>query len=91
MGHYTAAEEYLLAIPRRCRRLRLAALWPTLIGLATLARLARNESWLDPGQPSRVSRRWVYRTLALSWPLVSSDRALCAWIAHLRRRVEAAL
>ena len=91
LGHYAAAEEYLLAIPRRCLRLRLAVLWPILIGLATLARLARNDSWLDPACPSRVSRRWVYRTLALSWPGAYSNRALRSWIARLRRRVEAAL
>jgi len=91
LGHYAAAEGYLLAIPRRCLRLRLAVLWPMLIGLATLDRLARNESWLDPARPSRVSRRWVYRMLALSWLAASSDQALRAWIRHLRRRVEEAV
>ena len=91
MGHYTAAEEYLMAIPRRCLRLRLAVLWPILIGLATLARLARNESWLDPARPSRVSRRWIYRMLAVSWLAASSDQALRAWIRQLRRRVEEAI
>ena len=91
LDHYIAAEEYLLAIPHRCLRLRLAALWPILIGLATLARLAHNKSWLDPVYPSRVSRRWVYRTLALSWPCGGSDRILRAWIGRLRRQVEEAL
>ena len=91
LGHYAAAEEYLLAIPRRCLRLRLAVLWPMLIGLATLARLARNESWLDPARPSRVSRRWIYRMLALSWLAAGSDQALRAWIRRLRRRVEEAI
>ena len=91
LEHYTAAEEYLLAIPGRCVRLRLAALWPILIGLATLARLARNASWLDPARTSRVSRRWVYRTMALSCCCVGSDRVLRRWIKRLRREVEAAL
>jgi len=91
LKHYTAAEEYLLAIPSRCLRLRLAVLWPILIGLATLARLARNQSWLDPARPSKVSRRWVYRTLALSWPAASSNRVLHAWISHLRKRVDTAI
>jgi farnesyl-diphosphate farnesyltransferase len=91
LEHYAAAEEYLLAIPRRCVRLRLAVLWPVLIGLATLARLARNQRWLDPAHPSRVSRRWVYRTMAISWPASPSNRLLRAWIAHLRKRVEAGL
>ena len=34
LGHVAAAEEYLLAIPRRCLRLRLAALWPLLLAVA---------------------------------------------------------
>jgi len=83
MEHYRDAEDYLLAIPRRCPRLRLAVLWPILIGLASLAQLARNENWLDPAYPSRVSRRWVYKTLALSLPAVVSNKVLRAWIARL--------
>ena len=88
LGHYCAAEEYLLAIPRRCVRLRLAVLWPLLIGLATLAELARNYGWLDPARPSKVSRSWVYRTLALSLPCVFSNALLHAWVSRLRRAVE---
>lgn len=91
MEYYASAEQYLLAIPRRSLRLRLAVLWPILIGLATLARLAGNERWLDPSCPSRVGRGWVYRTVALSWPAAHSNRILGAWIARLRRQVEAAI
>ncbi len=91
LEYYRTAEEYLLAIPRRCLRLRLAVLWPLLIGLATLGRLAENPRWLDPACPSRVSRRWVYQVLAMSWPTAYSDRLLRFWIGRLRRRVEEAL
>ena len=91
LEYYASAEQYLLAIPRKCLRLRLAVLWPILIGLATLAKVAGNKRWLDPARPSRVSRGWVYRTLALSWPSVHSNRILSARIARLRRQVEAAL
>ena len=89
LEHFTAAEEYVLAIPGRCLRLRLAALWPVLIGLATLARLARNDGWLDPDKPSRVNRGWVYRMMARSWPSAASDTLLRRWISGLRREVEA--
>ena len=92
LAHYAAAEAYLLAIPRSCFRLRLAALWPLLIGLATLSKLAQDAGdglWLDPERPSKVSRRWVYRTLALSLPAVISNWALRTWIHRLRRGVEA--
>ncbi len=91
LGHYASAEEYLLAIPRRCVRLRLAVLWPVLIGLATLARLARNRQWLDMDHPSRVGRGWVYRTMVFSIPGARSNTLLRGWITHLRKRVEAAL
>ena len=91
LGHYLAAEEYILATPRRCLRLRLATLWPVLIGLATLERLARNQDWLDPSSPSKVSRAWVYRMMVMSVPCALSDGLIRLWIGRLRRRVERSL
>ena len=94
LSYYADGEEYLLAIPRRCTRLRLAALWPMLIGLATLSRLAQDAQeglWLEPERPSRVSRKWVYRTIALSLPAVVFNPALKFWIRRLRRSVESNL
>ena len=88
LGHFEAAEEYLLAVPRRSVRLRLACLWPLLLGLATLARLARSGTWLEPDTTVKVSRRWVYRMMALSLPAVCSNRLLRLWIRRLRRQVE---
>ena len=91
LDHFDAAERYLLAVPRRCVRLRLAVLWPILLGLATLSVLAKNRQWLDPARPSKVSRRWVYVMMARSWPTVASDTMLRSWIRGLRQRVQAAL
>ena len=91
LEHFNAAECYLLATPRRCLRLRLAVLWPILLGLATLSLLVRNEHWLDPEQPSRVSRRWVYWMMARSAAVVSSDALLRRWIGSLRQRVQTGL
>ena len=91
LEHFDAAEAYLLAVPRRCVRLRLAALWPILLGLATLAILARNERWLDPARPSRVRRRWVYWMMARSLLAAPSDGLLRFWIRSLRGKVEKAL
>ena len=91
LEHYASAEEYLYAIPRRCLRLRLAVLWPMLFGLATLARLARNDLWLDPAQPSRVNRMWVYRTMVLSAVGAYSNGILRTWIRGWRKKVEDAL
>lgn len=91
LEHYVAAEEYLLAIPRRHLRLRLAVLWPILIGLGTLERLALNEGWLDLEMPSKVSRGWVYRMLVLSLLSGRSNGALHWWIGRLRKRVGKAI
>ena len=91
LDHYRAAEEYLLAIPRRSLRLRLAALWPVLIGLATLTRVARNLAWLDPSQVTKVTRGWVYRMIVVSLLVVFSNRLLRARIGRLRSQVLSAL
>ena len=91
LGHFDAAEAYLLATPRRCLRLRLATLWPILLGLATLEKLALNDEWLDPSRPSRVKRRWVYGMMARSLLAAPSDALLRFWIRGLRRKVEKAL
>jgi len=88
LGHFQAAEEYLLAVPRRSVRLRLACLWPLLLGLATLARLARSGRWLDSDSTAKVSRRWVYRMMFFSLPAVCSNTLLRFWIKRLRRKVE---
>ena len=85
--HLDAAEDYVFATPRRCVRLRLAAVWPLLMGWGTLAALLRNQSWLDPASPSRVSRGWVYRMIALSSVAVLSNSVLRVCIRSLRRRV----
>ena len=84
LDRFADAETYCLAIPRRCVRLRLAVLWPALMGLATLALIARNPRWLDPSRPSKVTRGWVYRTMALSLLAVASNTALRRWFHRLR-------
>lgn len=91
MDHFADAETYCLAIPRRCVRLRLAVLWPALMGLATLALVARDNRWLDPSRPSKVSRAWVYRTIALSLLAVRSNSAIRRWFHRLRAPLESPL
>jgi farnesyl-diphosphate farnesyltransferase len=59
-----------------------------LLGLATLARLARSGRWLDSDSTAKVSRRWVYRMIFFSLPAVCSNTLLRFWIKRLRRKVE---
>ena len=84
LQHFEAAEQYVLAIPRRCPRLRLAALWPLMIGLVTLEQLARSERWLDAGTVIKIDRRRVYAIMLKSLRLVMSDSALRRWISTAR-------
>ncbi len=91
LDHFAAAEEYALAIPFYCLRLRLAVLWPILIGKATLARLVRNPGWLDARVRVKVGRTWMYRMLFASVPAALCSPLLRFWFRSQRRRVERAL
>ncbi len=74
---------YSLAVPRRETRLRLACVWPLLIGLRTLGRLRRADNLLEPSVTVKVPRGEVRRLLAGSLALVLSDGALGAWARRL--------
>lgn len=91
LDYYGAATRYVLSIPRHCLRLRLAALWPALIGLQTLALLADADQWLDPQVKVKVPRGWVYRMLVLSVPVAVSNLAIRTGLRALERRVRRAL
>ena len=91
LAHYRAAAEYLRAIPVRHYRLRLAVSWPLLMGLGTLAELAKNGEWLDPSSRSKVSRGWVYRMMGVSGVRVLSNRSIAGWVERLRGEILRAL
>ncbi len=91
LGHIAAAEEYVLAVPRRCLRLRLAALWPLLLAIATLIELRRSEAWLDPHRVSKVRRRRVYAMMVLSLLVGRSNTAVRTWLARARGGLERGL
>lgn len=84
LEHFRAAQEYTLAIPWYCLRLRLAVAWPILIGLETLARLVRSPHWLDPERRVKVERRWIFRMMALSVPACLCTPLLRAWFRRLQ-------
>ena len=89
LDHFREAIEYTLALPTFSIRLRLACLWPVLIGLETLLLLVCNDDWLDPSKISKIRRNDVYRIIAFSVPLVASNRLLRIWFERLIARVEA--
>ncbi|MDU0810134.1 MAG: squalene/phytoene synthase family protein [Burkholderia sp.] len=81
LEQYHDACEYVLAIPRRFVRLRLACLWPILIGIKTLELLAQNTAWLNPGHQSKISRLGIYRIIIDSFKIVSSNLAIRLYIS----------
>jgi farnesyl-diphosphate farnesyltransferase len=88
---YQDAIDYALAIPAGAVRLRLACLWPIMIGLETLVLLARNHAWLDPDRISKIRRNDVYRIMAASLPMVASNALVRNWAAKRMQNIEAAL
>ncbi|PLP98356.1 phytoene/squalene synthase family protein [Cupriavidus pauculus] len=91
LDHFREAMAYTFALPRTAIRLRLACLWPILIGLETLALLVENDAWLDPARVSKVNRNSVYRVLWRSTALVMSDTALRNWMNGLVARIDKSL
>ena len=91
LDHFREAVEYTLAIPAFSVRLRLACLWPVLIGLETLFLLVHNDAWLDPAKVSKIQRNKVYQVIAYSVPVVASNTVLRRWTDGLIERIEARL
>ncbi|AOI86319.1 farnesyl-diphosphate farnesyltransferase [Burkholderia pseudomultivorans] len=89
LDQYRDACLYTLAIPRRFVRLRLACLWPILIGLETLELLAGHDAWLDPTAPAKVPRKRVYQIMVLSLLIIGSNVAIETRIARLIASVDA--
>jgi farnesyl-diphosphate farnesyltransferase len=85
---YRDALAYTLSLPGHAIRLRLACIWPIMIGLETLVLLAGNDAWLTPERTSKVRRNDVYRILAYSLVAVTSDRLVKQWTERLIKAVE---
>lgn len=83
LEHYQSGWAYTLAIPWREGRLRLACIWPLLIGLRTLALISRSPNLLDPTARVRISRSEVYGIVIRSFALVWSDQGLDRYYRRL--------
>jgi len=90
LQRFEAAQDYVLAIPRHCIRLRLAALWPLMIGLGTLERLSATDHWLDVDATIKVDRHWVYQMIMKSLLMVGSNTLLRGWIEAETKKCVAA-
>ncbi|MEK6420266.1 MAG: phytoene/squalene synthase family protein [Burkholderia gladioli] len=91
LGHFRAAIDYTFAIPPTAMRLRLACIWPIVIGLQTMRLLVENDAWLVPGRASKVRRNDVYKLIAWSIPRSLSNRSLRRWFDGLLADIERGL
>jgi farnesyl-diphosphate farnesyltransferase len=87
LGHYRQAWAYTQAIPRSEVRMRLACVWPLLIGVRTLDLIAHADNLLDPQVTVKIPRRAVYRLLFCSSLLVYSNHGLSHYARHLGRGI----
>lgn len=87
LEHYDVAWRYTLDIPRREFRMRLACAWPLLIGLGTLAEIARHDNPVAASAPVKLPRAAVRALLLRSSVTVWSNAALGRDAARLRARI----
>jgi farnesyl-diphosphate farnesyltransferase len=66
VGHLDRGWLYTMAIPRREVRLRLACMWPILIGGRTLERISGSPDLLDPRAAVKIPKGQVYRIMAMT-------------------------
>ena len=85
--HLDQGWQYTMAIPRIEIRLRLACMWPILIGMRTLNLLAESSNALDPRRPLKVSRPEVYRMIAATTLSGGCGYVGTAYWGYLRKRV----
>jgi farnesyl-diphosphate farnesyltransferase len=85
--HLDQGWQYTMAIPRMEIRLRLACMWPILIGMRTLNLLAETSNALDPSRPLKVSRPEVYRMMAATTLSGGCGYVGTAYWGYLRKRV----
>ncbi len=85
--HLDQGWRYTLAIPRKQVRLRLACMWPILIGIRTLQRLSVSRLELNPDHPIKIARSEVYRIVATTGLTGGCGRVGTAYWGYWRKRI----
>ena len=85
--HLDQGWQYTMAIPRMEVRLRLACMWPILIGMRTLHLLTESSNLLDPVVPLKVSRSEIYRIMAMTTLSGGCGYVGTTYWGYLRKRV----
>ena len=83
--HLEGGWQYIVALPRREVRLRLACLWPHLFAIRTLVRIYHANDLLNPRATVKIIRREVYTTMVLSLVFVFSNSLLTRYYEYLKK------
>ena len=85
--HLDQGWRYAMAIPRMEIRLRLACMWPILIGIRTLQQLSVSRHVLNPDYPIKISRGDVYRIVATTGLTGGCGTVGTAYWGYWRKRI----
>jgi farnesyl-diphosphate farnesyltransferase len=85
--HLDQGWRYTMAIPRREVRLRLACMWPILIGIRTLQQLSVSPLVLSPTSPVKIARSDVYRIVATTGFTGGCATVGTAYWGYWRKRI----
>lgn len=85
--HLDQGWRYTLAIPRTEIRLRLACMWPILIGIRTLQQLSVSRLELNPDHPVKIARSDIYRIVATTGLTGGCGIVGTAYWGYWRKRI----
>jgi len=85
--HLDQGWRYTMAIPRMQVRVRLACMWPLLIGIRTLQALSLSQQMLNPDRPIKISRRDVYGIVATTGLTGGCGYVGTAYWGYWRKRI----
>ena len=85
--HLDKGWQYTMAIPRLQVRLRLACMWPLLIGIRTLQALSISQQVLEADQLVKIARRDVYGIVAATGLTAGSSLVGTAYWGYWRKRI----
>ena len=85
--HLDQGWRYTMAIPRMEVRLRLACMWPILIGIRTLQQLSVSRRVLSPDSTIKIARSDVYRIIATTGLTGGCGTVGTAYWGYWRKRI----
>jgi len=85
--HLDQGWRYTMAIPRLQIRLRLACMWPLLIGIRTLQALSISQQVLQADQSVKIARRDVYGIVAATGLTGGCGSVGTAYWGYWRKRI----